>query len=85
MGCRLQVVGAQMHLAINTMMACTWLSASKLFAAPMVGAPPDNIRAQRLAEGGVPASGAGPAQTAQTAQPAKPAKPNQPTQPTRLA
>jgi hypothetical protein len=28
------------------------------FAAPMVGAPPDNIRAQRLAEGGVPASGA---------------------------
>jgi hypothetical protein len=32
------------------------------FAAPMVGAPPDNIRAQRLAEGGVPASGAGSAQ-----------------------
>ena len=25
----------------------------------MVGAPPDNIGAQRLAEGGVPASGAG--------------------------
>jgi hypothetical protein len=31
------------------------------FAAPMVGAPPDNIRAQRLAEGGVPTSGAGSA------------------------
>ncbi len=27
----------------------------------MVGAPPDNIGAQRLAEGGVPASGAGSA------------------------
>jgi hypothetical protein len=34
-----------------------------LFAAPMVGASPDNIRAQRLAEGGVPASGAGSAQS----------------------
>jgi hypothetical protein len=32
-----------------------------LFAAPMVGAPPDNIGAQRLAKGGVPASGAGSA------------------------
>jgi hypothetical protein len=31
------------------------------FAAPMVGASPDNIEAQRLAEGGVPASGAGTA------------------------
>jgi hypothetical protein len=31
------------------------------FAAPMVGASPDNIGAQRLAEGGVPASGAGSA------------------------
>jgi len=30
-------------------------------AAPMVGASPDNIRAQRLAEGGVPASEAGSA------------------------
>jgi hypothetical protein len=29
------------------------------FAAPMVGASPDNIGAQRLAEGGVPTSGAG--------------------------
>jgi hypothetical protein len=28
----------------------------------MVGASPDNIGAQRLAEGGVPASGAGSAQ-----------------------
>ena len=28
------------------------------FAAPMVGAPPDNIGAQRLAQGGFPASGA---------------------------
>ena len=27
----------------------------------MGGAPPDNIRAQRLAEGGVPTSGAGSA------------------------
>jgi len=27
----------------------------------MVGAPPDNIGAKRLAEGGVPASGAGSA------------------------
>jgi len=32
-----------------------------LLAAPMVGAPPNNIGAQRLAEGGVPASGAGTA------------------------
>ncbi len=29
------------------------------FAAPMVGASPDNIGAKRLAEGGVPTSGAG--------------------------
>jgi hypothetical protein len=35
------------------------LRASISFAAPMVGASPDNIGAQRLAEGGVPASGAG--------------------------
>ena len=39
------------------------LRANLSFAAPMVGAPPDNIGAQRLAEGGVPASGAGSAQT----------------------
>jgi hypothetical protein len=32
------------------------------FAAPMVGASPDNMGAQRLAEGGVPTSGAGSAQ-----------------------
>jgi hypothetical protein len=32
-----------------------------LLAAPMVGASPDNIGAQRLAEGGVPASGVGSA------------------------
>jgi hypothetical protein len=31
------------------------------FAAPVVGASPDNIGAQRLAEGGVPASGTGSA------------------------
>jgi hypothetical protein len=31
------------------------------FAAPMVGASPDNIGAQRLAEGGVPASETGSA------------------------
>jgi len=31
------------------------------FAAPMVGASPDNIGAQRGAEGGVPTSGAGSA------------------------
>ena len=31
------------------------------FAAPMVDASPNNIGAQRLAEGGAPASGAGPA------------------------
>ena len=31
------------------------------FAAPVVGASPDNIGAQRLAEGGVPAGGAGSA------------------------
>ena len=60
-GVGLQVVGAQMPLAVNTMMACTWLRASKLFAAPMVGASPDNIGAQRLAEGGVPTIGAGSA------------------------
>jgi hypothetical protein len=29
------------------------------FAAPMVGASPDNMGAQRLAEGGVPTIGAG--------------------------
>ena len=34
---------------------------SAFFPAPMVGAPPDNIGAQRGAEGGVPASGAGTA------------------------
>jgi hypothetical protein len=32
------------------------------FAAPMVGASPDNIGAKRLAEGGEPAGGAGSAQ-----------------------
>jgi len=45
-----------------------------LFAAPMVGASPDNIGAQRLAEGGVPASGAGSAQGEpghQTGEPSK--------------
>jgi hypothetical protein len=31
------------------------------YSAPMVGAPPDNIGAQRLAKGGLPASGAGTA------------------------
>jgi hypothetical protein len=31
------------------------------FAAPVVGASPDNIGAQRLAEGGVPTGGAGSA------------------------
>jgi len=31
------------------------------FAAPMVGASPDNIGAQRLAESGVPTGGAGSA------------------------
>jgi hypothetical protein len=39
------------------------LSSRTSFVAPMVGAPPDNIGAQRLAEGGVPASGAGSAQS----------------------
>ena len=34
-----------------------------LFAAPMAGASTDNIGAQRLAEGGVPASGASSAQS----------------------
>jgi len=33
-----------------------------MFAAPVVDAPPDNIGAQRLAEGGVPASEASSAQ-----------------------
>jgi hypothetical protein len=33
------------------------------FAAPMVGASPDNIGAKRLAEGGVPTIGAGSAQS----------------------
>jgi hypothetical protein len=37
------------------------LRAYASFAAPMVGASPDNIGAQRLAEGGVPTSGAGSA------------------------
>jgi hypothetical protein len=37
------------------------LRAQVSFAAPLVGASPDNIGAQRLAEGGVPASGAGSA------------------------
>jgi len=57
------VVEAQKHLPFKTMMACTWLSALRLLAAPMVGASPDNIRAQRLAEGGVPINGASSAQT----------------------
>jgi hypothetical protein len=35
--------------------------ASTSFAAPMVGASPDNIGAKRLAEGGVPTIGAGSA------------------------
>ena len=39
------------------------LHANITFAAPLVGASPDNIGAQRLAEGGVPASGAGSAQS----------------------
>jgi len=39
------------------------LRANLSFAAPMVGASPDNIGAKRLAEGGVHASGAGSAQT----------------------
>jgi len=43
-----------------------------LLAAPMMGAPPDNIGAKRLAEGGVPASGAGSGQ--------KTTKPHQPLQ-----
>jgi len=37
------------------------LRAQVSFAAPMVGAPTDNIGAKRLAEGGVPTSGAGSA------------------------
>ena len=53
------VVEAQKQLPFKTKMAGTWLIAYQLFAAPMVGASPDNIGAQRLAEGGVPASGAG--------------------------
>ena len=40
----------------------TGLLTQFLFAAPMVDAPPDNIGAQRLAEGGLPASEAGSAQ-----------------------
>jgi hypothetical protein len=80
-----QIDGTEKHLPSNTKMACTWLSASKLFAAPMVGAPPDNIRAQRLAKGGVPTSGAGSAQAGQTGQTAATVQPAQPTQPTRLS
>jgi len=38
------------------------LRANLSFAAPMVGASPDNIGAQRLAEGGVPTNGADSAQ-----------------------
>jgi len=57
------------------------LHANITFAAPMVGASPDNIGALRLAEGGVPTSGAGsakhqpkngnltPIKTRETAQP----------------
>ena len=36
------------------------------FEAPMVGASPDTIGAQRLTEGGVPISGASSAQTQKT-------------------
>jgi len=39
-----------------------WSTHHLFVAAPMVGAPPDNIGAQRLAEGGVSTSGAGSAQ-----------------------
>jgi len=49
-------------LAINeTCRRSQGLRADIYFAAPMVGAPPNNIGAQRLAEGGVPTSGAGSA------------------------
>ena len=45
-------------VSVRCWWACRW-RASIACAAPMVGASPDNIGAQRLAEGGVSASGAG--------------------------
>jgi hypothetical protein len=55
----LQVVNAQKLYRFTTQQACTGSRAHISFAAPMVGASPDNIGAQRLAEGGVPTIGAG--------------------------
>ena len=60
-GVGLQVVDAQKLYRFTTQQACTGSRAHISFAAPMVGASSDNIGAQRLAEGGVPASGAGSA------------------------
>jgi hypothetical protein len=57
----LKVVDAQKHLSFTAKKAFKYSRAHILFAAPMVGEQPDNIGAQRLAEGGVPASGAGSA------------------------
>jgi hypothetical protein len=57
----LKIVGAQKHLSFTTKKAFIWSRENTLFAAPMVGAPPDNIGVQRLAEGGVHTSGAGSA------------------------
>jgi hypothetical protein len=58
----LQVVDAQKLYRLTTQQACTGSRAHISFAAPMVGASPDNIGAKRLAEGGVPTIGAGSAQ-----------------------
>jgi hypothetical protein len=55
-------------LSFTIKKAFIWSRANTLFAAPMVGAPPNNIGAQRLAEGGVHTSGAGSAKDGLNAQ-----------------
>jgi len=49
------------RVGFGEVLVCPSLTCIHLFAALMVGAPPDDIGAQRLAEGGVSASGAGSA------------------------
>ena len=59
----LQVVGAQEYLRLPNWVGMHQSPSHLCVAAPMVGASPENIGAQRLAEGGVPISGASSAQT----------------------
>ncbi len=54
-----QVIGAQKCLRLPNWVGMHQSPSHPCVAAPMVGASPDNIGAKRLAEGGVPAGGAG--------------------------